>query len=170
MKYLSILTLIIFGSLSYAATEHTNDNKYSKNFNKMKSLQGNWKGIINSADKKMTIKVNYKISSAGSSLVETYFVGEPHEMVTVYTDDKGKVNMTHYCSMKNQPSMKLQKSDKDTFKFNYVSGTNMDVSKDAHMHNLVLKFINKNTIEQQWTQFKDGEIAGTNTFKLSRVN
>ena len=50
--------------------------------------------------------------------------------------------------------MKLQKSDKDTFEFNYVSGTNMDVSKDAHMHNLVLKFINKNTIEQQWTQFK----------------
>lgn len=170
MKYFTLLLLLTFCSVSFAATEQDKKNSYSKNFTKMKSLAGNWKGIIDAGDKKMEIKVNYKISSAGSSLVETYFVGQPHEMVTVYTDDKGKIDMTHYCSMQNQPSMKLKKSSNDTFEFNFVNGTNMDVKKDPHMHNLVLRFINKNTIEQKWAQYKDGKAVGENVFKLSRVN
>jgi len=37
------------------------------------------------------------------------------------------------------------------------------------MHQLALKFLDVNTIEQQWTQFKDGKSAVINVFKQARV-
>ena len=170
-KLIILISLFIFTiSISNAEPHKMKSKIFSSEFNKMKSLEGKWKGIMGAGDKSMPINVNYKVSSAGSTVIETTFPGAPQEMVSVYTDVKGKVNMTHYCAFQNQPSLKLQGSTKDTLEFDYVNGTNIDVKKDAHMHHLSLKFKDKNTIEQHWTQFKDGKSAGTNVIKLSRVN
>jgi hypothetical protein len=144
--------------------------KFSSEFNKMKSLVGTWQGEMKRGDKNMVIKINYKVSSGGSSIVETSFPGTPMEMVSVYTDVKGKVNMTHYCALQNQPTLKLQSSTKDTLDFNYIKGTNLDAKKDAYMQHLTLKFKDKNTIEQHWTQYKGGKSAGINKIVLTRVN
>ena len=76
----------------------------------MKTLAGNWEGKHEMGGKSMTLKVNYKVSSAGSAVVETSFPGMPNEMVSVYTEVNGKVNMTHYCALQNQPTLKLQDS------------------------------------------------------------
>ena len=157
-------------SITAAEQQHKMPSKtFSSEFNKMKSLAGTWKGMMKMGDKTMPMNVSYKVSSAGSSIVETTFPGQPNEMVSIYTEVKGKVKMTHFCAMQNQPTLSLKGSTKDSLDFDYVSGTNIDEKKDAHMRSLSLKFKNKNSIEQHWTQFKDGKSAGINVIKLSRV-
>jgi hypothetical protein len=171
MNKLILIVLSIFITTSvFAEPMKMKSKKFSSEFNKMKSLAGTWKGMMGEGDKKMPITVSYKVASAGSSIVETTFPGLPMEMVSVYTDVKGKVNMTHYCSFQNQPTLRLQGSTTDTLEFDYVNGANMDVKKDAHMHHLTLKFKDKNTIEQHWTQFKDGKSSGKNVIVLTRSN
>jgi len=169
MKKLVII-LMSFFAFSVANAEQTSGKTFSAEFNKLKSLAGDWVGKKGKGDKSMLIKVNYKISSAGSSVIETLFKGSPQEMVSVYTNANEGINMTHYCALQNQPTLELQGSTKDTLEFNYTKGTNLNAEKDAYMHHLTLKLKNKNTIEQHWTQYKDGKPAGTNVFELSRVN
>ncbi len=172
MKKLVIVFLLAsIGFSSSALAGHPKPSKqFSSEFNKMKTLAGEWKGKMAMGDKSMDVTVTYKISSAGSSIIETSFPGSPQEMISVYTDVKGKVNMTHYCALQNQPTLKLIGSTKDSMDFDFITGANLDVKKDAHMHHLTLKFKNKDTIEQHWTQYKDGKSAGVSVMELSRVN
>ena len=73
----------------------------------MKSLAGTWKGTHILHGKEVPASIEYKVSSNGSTVVETMFPGSPHEMVNVYHDKSGKLAMTHYCSMGNQPHLDL---------------------------------------------------------------
>jgi hypothetical protein len=54
--------------------------------------------------------INYRLTRAGSALVETQFPGEAHEMVSVYHVDREDVRMTHFCAAGNQPRLKLDKA------------------------------------------------------------
>lgn len=170
MKKLTLILLISFYSFSFANAQQPGNKKFSSEFNKMKTLAGNWEGKHEMGGKSMLLQVNYKVSSAGSAVVETSFPGMPQEMVSVYSDVNGKINMTHYCALQNQPTLRLKGSTKNTLDFDYIKGANLNVKKDAHMHHLTLKFKDKNTIEQHWTQFKDGKSAEKNIMVLSRVN
>lgn len=165
-----IIILVSFTLSSIANAEIQKTKKYGEAFNQIKSLAGQWQGKMGKGEKSKTFKVNYKITSAGSSVVETIFPGAPMEMITVYTEVKGKIRMTHYCAMQNQPTLQLQSYSKNKFEFNFINGSNMDVKKDAHMHHLTLLLKSNDKIEQHWTQFKNGKSAGIQISKLSRVN
>ncbi len=170
-KLVIVFFLVTIGFSSSAFSGHPPATKqFSNGFNKMKTLAGEWKGKMAMGDKTMDVTIIYKVSSAGSSIVETSFPGSPQEMISVYTDVNGKVNMTHYCALQNQPTLTLNGSTKDSLDFDFIKGANLDVKKDAHMHHLTLKFKNKNAIEQHWTQYKDGKAAGVNVIALSRVH
>src|SRR2546421_11445112 len=115
---------------------------------RIKKLAGTW--VEADKDGKPTDKVMsvYKVTAGGSAVTETIFPGTPMEMVSVYHLDKGDLVMTHYCMLGNQPRMKANpKSPADTIKFDFAGGTNLDVTKDMHMHEGALKFIDDNTIE-----------------------
>jgi hypothetical protein len=90
-------------------------------------------------------------------------------MVSVYYDNKGKLTMTHYCALRNQPRMKLQNADAQNLRFVFVDGSNIDPMKDAYMHSLTISFVDKDHIIQKWTLFVDGKEKETSVFELSRV-
>src|SRR5215831_17550034 len=77
-------------------------NPAEERFAKLKALVGNW----TMAGGDGSVAVNYRLTGGGSALIETLFPGQDHEMMTVYTIDKGDVVLTHYCTMGNQPRMK----------------------------------------------------------------
>jgi len=170
MKKLVLIFLMTLISLSFAKAQQPGQKEFSAEFKRMKTLAGNWEGQHDMDGKSMTLKVNYKVSSAGSAVLETSFPGTPQEMTSVYTEVNGKINVTHYCALQNQPTLKLQDSTKNSLEFDYIKGENLNVKKDAHMHHLTLKFTNNNTIEQHWTQFKNGISTGKNIIVLSRIN
>ena len=111
----------------------------------------------------------YKVTSAGSAVMETLFPGTPHEMVTMYHLDGPDLMLTHYCAAGNQPRMKLEKSDDPSkLVFKFSGGTNMDPTKDAHMHDLTITFIDNDHFRSEWTSYDDGKKSGVHTFEMKR--
>lgn len=127
-------------------------------FEKLKKLAGTW--VEADKDGKPTDKVVsvIKLTGGGSVVHETLFPGEAMEMVSVYHLDKGELVMTHYCALGNQPKMKADpKSPKDTIKFDFVGGTNLDPAKDMHMHGGTLKFIDDDHIQFSGEAWENGK-------------
>ena len=163
--------LLLIGSAIVLAGEHSlGPYSGSKGFERMKELVGVWEGTSNMGKGGEKVRVEYRLSSGGSSIVETFLPGTPHEMVSVYYDNKGQLTMTHYCALRNQPKMKLQKADGQNLNFVFVGGTNIDPKKDAYMHSLTISFVDKNRIIEKWTLFKEGKKQEESVFDLTRVS
>jgi hypothetical protein len=141
----------------------------SKEFERMKVLVGAWEGTSKMAKEGEKVRVEYRLSSGGSAVVETLFPGTPHEMVSIYYDNKGKLTMTHYCALRNQPRMNLEKAEARNLYFMFAGGSNINPKKDAHMHSLKIFFADKDHIIQKWTLFTDGKETETSVFELTRV-
>ncbi len=163
---LVILTVVAFFNSVYAA--EVKPFKGSAQFEQMKQLLGTWQG---SSDKTgdEPVFVRYELKSAGSSILETLFPGKPYEMISIYTDNGGILEMTHFCAHRNQPTLSLIESDKKTLKFDYSSGKNINVNKDTHMHALEISFEGNGRIRQKWTEYEKGSQKGFNVLSLSRV-
>jgi hypothetical protein len=141
----------------------------SAEFEKMKSLVGTWKGNADMGQGSKDFTVEYRLISGGSALEERIFAGTPEEMVTMYYDRNGKLALTHYCMLANQPGMALASSDLKTMKFNFDPTCGVNSKKDMHMHSLALTFESPDTIVQNWQLFKDGKAQETHPFTLKRV-
>ena len=162
--------LLLIGWASASAGEHSlGPYSGSKEFERMKGLVGIWEGTSNMSKEGERVRVEYRLSSGGSSVVETLFPGTAHEMVSVYFDNKGQLTMTHYCALRNQPTMKLQKADARNLDFMFAGGTNIDSKKDAYMRSLTITFVDQDHIIEKWTSFKEGKEQETSVFELSRV-
>ena len=128
---------------------------------KLKKLAGTWV----EADKngKPTDKVVsvIKLTAGGSAVQETTFPGQPMEMMSVYHLDGADLVMTHYCVLGNQPRMKADpKSPTNQIKWVFAGGTNLDPTKDTHMHSATLTFIDADHIEitgEAWENGKPSE-------------
>jgi hypothetical protein len=82
----------------------------------------------------------YRITAGGSAVQETIFPGTKMEMLSIYHMDKGRLLMTHYCALGNQPHVKLntRKSTASELVFDFDGGTNLNPRRDMHMHSLTL--------------------------------
>ncbi len=129
-------------------------------FESLKKLVGEWEAEAGGEK----VSLSYKLTGAGSALMETLLKGTPHEMVSMYHMDRQDLMMTHYCSAGNQPQLKFDAaaSTPDRFVFKFVRGSNMDPAKDGHIHGLVFRVVDANQIEHEWEHYKDGKAAGEN--------
>jgi len=148
---------------------HKDDSK-SANFERFKLLAGEWVGKFSEGDGKgMDAVVRYKVTSGGTTVVETMAPDSQHEMVTVIHPDGDDLALTHYCMIGNQPRMKAAgKSDGNKVAFKFVSASNMKSDQDMHMHEVVFTFIDKDTLKTEWTNYNEGKAAGTAVFELKR--
>ena len=135
------------------------------------SLAGNWSGEADMMHngKKSPISISYKLTSGDSVLVETMMVGTPHEMVTIYTRDKGDFVCTHYCMMQNQPRMRAKDTLADKkLDFQFADATGLDSPNDPHMHSLTIDFQDADHITETWSHFEDGKETSKTVFPLTR--
>jgi hypothetical protein len=179
MKKLSIFFLIIpllsLASVSLGGDASKEGDKpppaSSPEFDKIKSLAGSWEGEGEMNGKKEKVRVDYKVTSAGTAVEETLFPGTTHEMVSLYTVDDGKILMTHYCALGNQPRMKMTKVIKDKkgekIQLAMVDATGMKSPQDPHMAGLTLVFKGKNNMVHEWV-FKGPEGDKVSVFEYKR--
>jgi len=169
---LIVLTcLLLVGSfVAYAGEGRGTPYSGSKGYERMKQLIGVWEGTSNMGEEGQPIRVEYRLTAGGSAIVETLFPGTSEEMVSVYHDNKGKLSMTHYCMLQNQPHMKLRKAGADTLDFVFAKGSGIDPKKDAHMHALTISFVGKDHIVQNWTSFENGKEKEVTKLTLTRVH
>ncbi len=141
-------------------------SKHQPEFDKMKSLEGVWKG--DSPDGK-PVSISYKVVSAGSVVMETIDHSDmPEMMVTMYHLDGDRLMMTHYCSTGNQPRMRLVASTPTSLTFTMFDATNLASKNDGHMRRLVISWTDENHISADWTMSKGGKDEHHGIFKLAR--
>jgi hypothetical protein len=127
---------------------------------KMKKLAGTW--LTADKDGKPTDQVAsiIKVTAGGSVVHETIFPGQPQEMVSIYTVNGPDLIMTHYCVLGNQPRMKADpQSSANQIVFQFTGGDNLDPSKDKHMHEATLTFVDDDHIELKGTGWENGAPA-----------
>lgn len=140
-------------------------------FEQFKQLAGDWAGKeVKGPHAGKEVHSSYKVTSAGSAVVETLSPGEAHEMVTVIHPDGDDLLLTHYCALGNQPQMKATgKAPGNTIAFKFVRATNLKTENDPHMHDVAYTFVDKDTLRAEWTLSKDGKSGGTVVLEMKRV-
>jgi hypothetical protein len=170
---LASFVLLSAVALGYATDEKKADRQAaakSPGLEKFKQLAGEWVGKeVSGKESAQEVRVIYKVTSAGSAVVETLLPGGEHEMVTVIHADGDDLALTHYCALGNQPHMKTKgKTDGDKIAFKFASASNLKSDKDMHMHDVTYTFVDANTLKAEWTHYDDGKPAGTAVFELKR--
>jgi len=128
-------------------------------FEFLKTLAGDWDRASGDHEHGSSSRmVSFKVTAAGSSIVETYNAGQPSEMLSIYHMDGNQLLLTHYCALKNAPIMIFEKSDRPgEIKFVFHGGTNFDPKVDAHVHQGVFEIKDKNTVESNFVAFANGK-------------
>ena len=169
---LLVLITVLFSALGQVATMAGQPGKPyqgSADFERMKALVGTWNGKADMGDGPSEFKVEYRLVSGGSVIEESIFAGTPKEMVTMYHDRNGKLALTHYCMLANQPGMVLASSDPKTIKFDFDPTCGVNSKADMHMHALAITFLDSDTIVQNWQLYQDGKAQSAHPFTLKRV-
>jgi len=168
---LMVLAVSAMGPLAAPAGEHQMGSAvvHSRDFDRMKELAVAWEGNMDMGQGMEPLRVTYELTSAGNAIVERFAAGKPHEMVTVYHDFNGKLAMTHYCSLGNQPHMELTDPGENTLKFVLSEKSPGLVSlNEMHMHALTIAIDTKDSITETWTLYDKGTKKNDVSVKLAR--
>ena len=141
----------------------------SPEFERMKALVGTWKGKADIGQGPIDITVQYRLLAGGSVLEERVFAGTPHEMLTMYYDQGGKLALTHYCVMGNRPAMLLKSADTKSLKFDFDPTCGIDTAKESHMHALTITFDDDDTVTTSCQAFVEGKQVADHPMTLKRV-
>lgn len=171
MKTLLIATLITLSAgTAYAADCKVPPSKHSAEFEKLKALEGRWEGSMVHEGKPDDLTVTYHLTSGGTAVVETISPGTPHEMVSVYHDENGKLVMTHYCMIGNQPKLAMVGSKANEIDLDFAKDNVLRPESEDHMHSLDIVFIDGDTLVERWGSMHEGKKVDEKVvMKLSRV-
>ena len=171
---IAILILLIITcsySLAIAGEKDEGEYKGSEDFQRLKQIVGVWEGSTSmgegKGDQKLTVE--YRLTSGGTAIVETLSPGTPHEMISVYYDGDGSLEMTHYCALGNRPHMALKSSDDKNMAFELVSNNDIKADTEPHMHAMTISFVDDNNIVEHWTLYEGGKEKETATLELTRT-
>jgi hypothetical protein len=144
----------------------------SAELERIKSLAGRWTSTTSMFGKpNERVYTEFEVTAGGSAVLERIFPGTPNEMVSVYyDDDKGKLAMTHYCIMRNRPTLKLVSSDADTITMDVVKVDGLKSKNDPSMGAITLQFKDKNHFTSTCRgRGKDSEKQEPMTMEYTRV-
>jgi hypothetical protein len=136
-------------------------------FEKIQSLVGDWEAPLESGK---VIRINYKLMSNNSILVETYRTPSGKETLSIYHLDGKHLLLTHYCAQGNQPRLRYDpaKGDRQRMVFTFLDATNLPSKKKEHMVRLEVRFADADHFEQAST-YRAGKEEETTTLKFTRV-
>lgn len=132
----------------------------------IKALEGDWTVVMDGNPDAGAAQ--FRVSSGGSVVREIMFPGHPHEMTNLYHMDGKSVVVTHYCAAGNQPRMRAASVSPGRIDFAFDSVTNfVGVDKEC-MGGLTLVIKDKDNVRQEWRSYKNGKLAGSASFDLTR--
>lgn len=149
-------------------------------FDQLKSLEGIWKGEAQQisgpveegyTDAVHSVTHEFRVSAAGSVVMEVMGAGSDHEMINMIHLDGDDLVLTHYCAAGNQPSMRLNRSDssKENLVFDFTGGTNLNPHVDPHIHNSEIMLLGEDSLESLWTSYDKGKKSAVMRFTLKRA-
>lgn len=125
---------------------------------RLEALEGDW---VATADGEMVeagqLVKTYRVTAAGSAVVETVFPGTDHEMTSVYHAEGDDLVLTHYCMLGNQPRMRAPATTGSRIEFAYDGGSNLDPAVDDHIHSGWIELLGPDEMRTEWTEHSAGE-------------
>ena len=165
MKHIVALSLCLL--VSNALAQEMPKHEVSDELKRIKGLAGTWTGEVDHGKGPEPVTIVYHVTGAGSAVVETFNPGSPMEMVTVYHDRNGKLELTHYCMLGNQPHMKLTDSSENSVSLALVKDSG--IKKDEmHMSALTVEFESADKIKQIWSISRGGKASKGPAIALTR--
>jgi hypothetical protein len=176
MKAITICTLALVTTAMAALVSSAGDNHAERAtakpaiFDKFKALNGVWEmqgghdehGMPNGS-------VTYKVTAAGSAVMETFLAGTEHEMVTLYYVEGDGMALTHYCMLGNRPHMRaIPSSDPSKITFRCPEGEDRALEAEEHMHQATFTFIDADHLRSEWVLYKDGKPEATHASTFVR--
>jgi hypothetical protein len=158
---IALLAWVFVAGVSFAGSTMGTSIKTVPDFEKMKSLAGEWQGKSSDGH---SATATYTLVSDNSALMERLAMGVESEMVTMYYPDGDHLMMTHYCSAHNQPRMRTKDATAEgkSIILDFVDATNLAALDAGHMRKLVVTFGDRDHFSQEWTwtdRGKDGVVA-----------
>lgn len=154
MRHIFAVSICLFAATALA--QELPKHEGSDELQHIKGLAGTWTGEVDHGNGPEAVTVVYRVTGGGSAVVETFNPDSPMEMVTVYHDRGGSLEMTHYCMLGNQPHMRLSDSSDSSVSLRLVKKSGIE-KNETHMSALTIEFDSENEITQIWTLSKDGK-------------
>jgi hypothetical protein len=134
-------------------------------------LVGEWQGkILHSAE---PVEASFYLTGNDSAIVE--YIGRPQRpaasMSTVYHLADEHLQLTHYCSMQNQPRLRAASisADGKTINFELLDVTNLTRSGNRYTHKMQISFPAPDRANVTYVGLDNG-VEGELTVELSRVD
>jgi hypothetical protein len=126
-------------------------------FDRLKAMEGEWIDVTGAFGKKGVVVATYKVTGGGNTVIETFPVGTPYEMTTVYHRDGTSLLLTHYCSGGTQPRMRAKEIKGNVMEFAFDGGTNIDPATTSHMHNMKWEWVSNDEVTADWQNWSSGK-------------
>jgi hypothetical protein len=157
LSRLAVLALAAaLGACTAASVTHATSPGADAAFERLVALKGDWVNADAPAGSQGTIVASYRVTAGGSTVIETLMPGQAEEMITVYYKEGGKIALTHYCMLGNQPRMRATELQGNVLSFEYIGGDNIDPRHDMHMHSVAFTFVSPDELRTDWQGWSDG--------------
>lgn len=157
-RVLTAAAIVLLGTLTPAYAQSA--APAASAFDRLKAMEGEWIDVTGAFGKAGNVVATYKVTGAGNTLIESFPVGTPQEMTTVYHRDGGSIALTHYCSGGTQPRMRAKEINGNVLNYEFEGGSNIDVAKTSHMHNMQWEFVGPDEIKATWHNWSGGKPDG----------
>ena len=157
-------TRILIAALALATASAVAQTNAQKAFASIKTLPGTWAGDTSMGP----VQVTFKVTAGGSAVMSEIF-GKGEDMISMFNlDGPGRLLLTHYCAVGNEPRMEASLSpDGKVITFTYLDATNLNTPDAGHMQKMILTMIDDNHHTEEWT-FLDHGKAHKEVFDLRR--
>jgi hypothetical protein len=139
-----------------------------RGFERFAGLAGEWEGT---STKGWTERIRFQVIAKGSAVLETSFDAHPGEtMATLFSLDRGSLELRHYCVAGNQPHLRATAFEEDGRRvtFTFVDGGNLASRDRGHMDKAVYLFEDADHVTARWTWYQDGKERWLEEIRLVR--
>ena len=136
-------------------------------FARLKTLVGQWEATTSSGK----VHLSYELVSGDTALVERDSSDSMPSMVTVYYVDGGRLLLTHYCMVGNQPRMQAKAFNPDSgeIDFQFLDATNLSSPAAGHMHNAKIRIVDNSHLVSEWQFYDNGKPKFSESAQYTRV-
>jgi len=136
-------------------------------FARLKTLVGQWEATTSSGK----VHLSYELVSGDTALLERESSETMPSMVTVYYVDGGRLLLTHYCMVGNQPRMQAKafNADSGEIDFQFLDATNLASPAAGHMHNAKIRIVDNSHLVSEWQFYDNGKPKFSETAQYARV-
>lgn len=162
------VTAVALEAGSPAPASDTPANAATAAFERLKALEGEWRGTNN---KGAPVTLSYEPVSGGTAVLERERMTGHPDMLTLFHVDGERLVLTHYC-VGNQPRMVARPDgiDGGRMEFDVVDVTGLESPEEGHMRRAVFELPDDDHLRSAWTWRQDGEDAFTVVVEAERVH